>query len=54
MCSSLLITTKYTIQHEKTISYFGGACRIMGITVGNGHGDSNSNPRQGGLHFTKC
>ena len=30
----------------------GGACGVMSIIVGNGHGDTSSNPRRDWLHFT--
>ena len=33
-------------------SYFGGACGVMVIVVGNGHGDTSSNPGRDWLHFT--
>ena len=34
-------------------NYFSGGARgIMVIVVGNGHGDTSSNPRRGWLHFT--
>ena len=29
-----------------------GACGVMDIVVGNGHGDTSSNPGRGWLHFT--
>ena len=32
--------------------YFGGACGVMVIVVGNGHGDTSSNPERDWLHFT--
>ena len=31
---------------------FGGARGVIVIVVGNGHGDTSSNPRRDGLHFT--
>ena len=31
---------------------FGGACGVMVIVVGNGHGDTSSNPGRDWLHFT--
>ena len=34
------------------IVLFGGARGVMVIVVGNGHGDSSSNPGQDWLHFT--
>ena len=34
------------------ILYFGGACGVMVIVVGNGHGDTSSNPGRNWLHFT--
>ena len=41
------------IQHGKNIYYsIGGAHGEMVIVVGNGHGDSSSNPRRDWLHFT--
>ena len=30
----------------------GGACGVMVIAVGNGHGDTSSNPGRDLLHFT--
>ena len=30
----------------------GGACGVMVIVVGSGHGDTSSNPGPGWLHFT--
>ena len=30
----------------------GGACGVMVIVVGNGHGDTSSNPERDWLHFT--
>ena len=30
----------------------GGACGVMVIIVGNGHGDTSSNPGRDWLHFT--
>ena len=30
----------------------GGACGVMVIVVGNGHGDTSSNPGRDWLHFT--
>ena len=32
--------------------YFGGACGVMVIVVGNGHGDASSNPGRDWLHST--
>ena len=32
--------------------FFGGACGIIVIVVGNGHGDTSSNPGRDWLHFT--
>ena len=29
-----------------------GACGVMVIVIGNGHGDTSSNPRPDWLHFT--
>ena len=31
---------------------FGGTCGVMVIIVGNGHGDTSSNPGLDWLHFT--
>ena len=31
---------------------WGGAHGVMVIVVGNGHGDTSSNPERGRLHFT--
>ena len=36
-----------------TIGGNGGARGVMVIVVGNGHGDTSSNPGQDWLHFTK-
>ena len=30
----------------------GGACGVMVIIAGNGHGDTSSNPGRDGMHFT--
>ena len=30
----------------------GGACGVMVIVVGNGHGDTSSNPGRDKFHFT--
>ena len=35
-----------------SIHVFGGARSVMVIVVGNGHGDTSSNPRPDWLHFT--
>ena len=35
-----------------TGSYVGSACGVMVIVVGNGHGDTSSNPGRDWLHFT--
>ena len=32
--------------------YLGGASGVRAIVVGNGHGDTSSNPGQDRLHFT--
>ena len=34
------------------IQYPGGARGVIAIVVGNGHGDTNSNPGRDWLHFT--
>ena len=34
------------------IEILGGACDVMVIVVGNGHGDTSSNPGRDWLHFT--
>ena len=34
------------------INSWRGACGVMVIVVGNGHGDTSSNPGQDWLHFT--
>ena len=34
------------------IIILGGACGVMVIIVGNGHGDTGSNPGRDWLHFT--
>ena len=35
-----------------TLETFGGDCGVMVIIVGNGHGDTSSNPGWVWLHFT--
>ena len=35
-----------------SIATIGGARGVMGIVVGNGHGDTSSNPGRDWLHFT--
>ena len=37
---------------HKPESFRGGACGVIVILVGNGHGDTSSNPGQDWLHFT--
>ena len=39
------------MHHHQFVSY-GGACGVMIIVIGNGHGDTSSNPRRDRLHFT--
>ena len=39
-------------KEPNTINSFGGASGVMVIVVGNGHGDSSSNPWLGCVHFT--
>ena len=34
------------------VTYMGGACGVMVIVVGNGHGDTSSNPGRDWFHFT--
>ena len=34
------------------IIFYGGASGVMVIVVGNGHGDTSSNPGRDWLHFT--
>ena len=36
----------------KEYNFFGGAHDVMVIIIGNGHGDTSSNPGRGWLHFT--
>ena len=36
----------------KVIDYLGGALGVIVIVVGNGHGDTSSNPGRDWLHFT--
>ena len=38
--------------HQNTTCEFGGARGVMVIVVGNGHGDTSSNPGRDWLHFT--
>ena len=40
------------IELFNNLLYFGGACGIMVIVVGNGHSDTSSNPGCDWLHFT--
>ena len=45
-CPSLsILSCTYKIEYW-------GACGVMVIIVGNGHGDTSSNPGQDWLHFT--
>ena len=37
---------------KREIIWGRGACSVMVIVVGNGHGDTSSNPGQDWLHFT--
>ena len=39
-----------TISSDKSTK--GGACGVMVIAIGNGHGDTSSNPGQDWWHFT--
>ena len=36
----------------RNLSRYGGALGVMVIVVGNGHGDTSSNPGRDWLHFT--
>ena len=38
--------------NDRLTSAFGGARGVVVIVVGNGHGDTSSNPGQDWLHFT--
>ena len=38
--------------HNIFLSFFGGACGVMVIVIGNGYDDTSSNPGQDWLHFT--
>ena len=40
------------IQSSSSSSCHGGASGVMVIVVGNGHGDTSSNPGRDWLHFT--
>ena len=40
------------VSQELYIYIFRSACGVIVIVIGNGHGDTSSNPRQGCLHFT--
>ena len=42
----------YPAQVEGLGKKHGGACGVMVIVVGNGHGDTRWNPRGDWLHFT--
>ena len=48
------LSTHYVHWSEMVIisRQMGGARGVMVIVVGNGHGDTSSNPGRGGLHFT--
>ena len=35
------------------MSWSGGACGVVVIVVGNGHGDTSSNPGRDWLHFPR-
>ena len=37
---------------EQSSPATGGACGVVVIVVGNGHGDTSSNPGRDWLHFT--
>ena len=41
----------YTLWNDQQF-YFGGARGVVVIVVGNGHGDTSSNPGRDWLHFT--
>ena len=43
---------KLDIHEGKSIGLLGGARGVMVIVVGNGHGDTISNPGRDSLHFT--
>ena len=46
----LKIYTSYIIYF--TVKSFGGAHGVMVVIVGNGHGDTSSNPGRDWLHFS--
>ena len=48
--SSCAIT--FTLRLRNLEKYHGGARGVMVIVVGNGHGDTSSNPGQDWVHFT--
>ena len=39
-------------QDDQYVWFYGGARGVMVIVVGNGHGDTSSNPGREWLHFT--
>ena len=43
---------RMTPKFVKCFIFFGGAHGVMVIIVGNGHGDTSSNPGRDWLHFT--
>ena len=42
----------YILKQGRTHGVYGGARGVMVIVVGNGHGDTSSNPERDWLHFT--
>ena len=45
---SYLVKILFVTEHD----WWGGACGVMGIFTGNGHGDTSSNSGRDWLHFT--
>ena len=46
------ITCLLLLLSDSPRGVLGGACGVMVIVIGNGHGDTSSNPGRDWLHFT--
>ena len=46
------LNSGFLVSFLMKITVIGGACGVTVIVVGNGHGDTSSNPGQNWLHFT--
>ena len=46
------VTWAYSVYNRAQYRHSGGGCSVMVIVVGNGHGDTSSNPERYWLHFT--